>query len=175
MKAKQGNLEDKGIPVIRLCDEYFCGAKFARGVRAGYALCKHNTDFYEIALPALRENQNTTKLLGAIFMSKNVGVTIKLPFAQRQLLHKKAKKAGISLTKLLIKTTLNDQTINTKEQREALLAMIFELHKSGNNLNQIARNLNSSKLTNAPPPHNFEIRQAVAEMKEVVEAIKKLL
>jgi uncharacterized protein (DUF1778 family) len=108
-------------------------------------------------------------------MTKNVGVTIKLPLAQRQLLHKKANKAGISLTKFLIKTALNDQTTNTKEQREALLAMIFELHKAGNNLNQIAHRLNSSKFTNAPPPHNFESRQAVTEMKEVIEAIKKLL
>jgi DNA-binding NarL/FixJ family response regulator len=65
----------------------------------------------------------------------------------------RAKQSGVSLSRLLVESTLDDKAVNSeeKERTEKLIEQrdwaITQVVRVGNNLNQIARQLNSQRGT----------------------------
>jgi hypothetical protein len=108
-------------------------------------------------------------------MGNNVGISIRLPRPEREILHKKAQRSGISLTKFLISSALSERGAAHKEDREVIGKLLYEVRKAGNNLNQIAHEIHASKFTNARTPTETEIIETVSELKEAIKTIKKRL
>ncbi len=93
--------------------------------------------------------------------------------AERKAIRKRADAAELSLSRFLVARGLSEQPPPTKEDREALSKMLFELKKAGNNINQIAHAMHSSRLTDAPPPAKGEISEAILTIREATAAVKK--
>jgi hypothetical protein len=100
-------------------------------------------------------------------------ILVRATLAERKAIRKRADAAELSLSRFLVARGLSDQPPPTKEDKEALSRILFELKKAGNNLNQIAHAMHSSRLTGAPPPANGETSQALLTIREASTAVKK--
>jgi hypothetical protein len=93
--------------------------------------------------------------------------------AERRAIKKRADAAKLSLSRYLVAHGLSDQPPPTPEEKEANRQLLFELKKAGNNLNQIAHAMHSSRLTSTPPPSDYEISTALRTIKEATTAVIK--
>ena len=96
--------------------------------------------------------------------------------AERRQLHERARKAGESLSRYLVKSGLGDErSLPTKEEKEAFKDAIFQVRKIGVNLNQIAQSLHAARHGSGQKPPPEQIAAAIAEVEEVIKQLKKLL
>lgn len=96
--------------------------------------------------------------------------------AEREQLHDRARKAGESLSRYLVKTGLSDdRNFPTKEEKEAFKDAIFQVRKVGVNLNQIAQALHAARHGSGEQPPIKEIAATVAQAEEAIKQLKKLL
>jgi hypothetical protein len=78
---------------------------------------------------------------------------VRLTDCEYRQLTERAKKSGVSLSRLLVESTLADEAVTSeeKERTEKLIEQrdwaITQVVRVGNNLNQIARQLNSQRGT----------------------------
>jgi hypothetical protein len=100
-------------------------------------------------------------------------ILVRATAAERQAIRKRADTAELSLSRYLVKRALSDQPPPTPEEKDATRQLLYELKKAGNNLNQIAHSLHTSRLTGAPPPAGGEISETLLTIKEATAAIKR--
>src|SRR4030095_7767289 len=90
-------------------------------------------------------------------------------------LTERAKQSGVSVSRLLVETTLADKAFSS-EQREHIETLILqrdwainEVARVGNNLNQIARQLNSQRGTISTE----RIDEVLADTNEVLRDLRR--
>jgi hypothetical protein len=89
--------------------------------------------------------------------------------AERRAIHGRAAAAGRSLSRYLVAVGTRDQPPATEDERVELSKLLFEIHKAGVNLNQIAARLHqqTGMISTA------EIERAIAEIRAAARAVKE--
>ena len=87
---------------------------------------------------------------------RNTTLTIRLTDSEKSAIYKKSKKAKLTLTDYILKTSLQTEI------------KLIELKRIGNNLNQITRKINSGAFTSA----NFN--NLITQQRKIYDAIIKL-
>ena len=107
---------------------------------------------------------------------KNKAVTIRMTEAEKEIFDNQVKKSGLSQNEFFIKTATGKE-IKTSENADALKLIAFELGKTktelnqiGNNVNQIAKNLNSGIYIGAEK----ELKYATIELKKLNNIYEKI-
>ncbi len=106
------------------------------------------------------------------FVSK---ILLRVTPAEHSAMKKRAAEHELSLSRFAVESALRDHPPLTKLEREQNIQAVFELRKLGNNINQIARALNSARLSNTPMPTQKEISRAADSVKELLSEMKKKL
>lgn len=88
---------------------------------------------------------------------------------------KRAAASGRSISRYLVAVGTRDGQPATQEEREELGRILFELHKAGTNLNQIAHTLNAARLSGAAMPGAAEVTKAIADVRSTVAAARERL
>jgi hypothetical protein len=104
--------------------------------------------------------------------------TVRADEAEHQAIKKLSKKYGLSMSRLMIEATLNKSIQTTESVRaemEILKNGIFQLHKVGINLNQIAQSINAIRRGNKATKTEIKIESVVDEVKEAIREVKKQL
>lgn len=94
---------------------------------------------------------------------------VRLTADEHALLVARAKKARLSLSRFLVQAGLTGKA-PTHEDREQHERAIIEVKRLGNNLNQIARQLNAHRGT----IHLGRLEQVLVEAKTAVDAVRGL-
>ena len=94
---------------------------------------------------------------------RNKTLTIRLTDSEKSAIYKKSKKAKLTLTDYILKTSLQ-----TEIKVIDLQPLLIELKRIGNNLNQITRKINSGAFTSA----NFN--NLITQQRKIYDAIIKL-
>lgn len=94
---------------------------------------------------------------------RNTTLTIRLTNSEKSAICKKSKKAKLTLTDYILKTSLQ-----TEIKVVDLQSVLIELKKIGNNLNQITRKINSGAFASA----NFN--KLIMQQRKIYDAIIKL-
>ena len=94
---------------------------------------------------------------------RNTTLTIRLTDSEKSAIYKKSKKAKLTLTDYILKTSLQ-----TEIKVIDLQPLLIELKRIGNNLNQITRKINSGAFTSA----NFI--NLITQQRKIYDAIIKL-
>lgn len=76
-------------------------------------------------------------------MSRNVKLTARVSEEEAQKIKENAIKAGITVSEFLRSSALNIKI--KQKQCDELKMIVYEINKIGNNLNQIARKINSDR------------------------------
>jgi hypothetical protein len=84
-------------------------------------------------------------------------------------LTERAKKAGLSFSRFLVEAGLTSESPTSEDRRRRERA-ILELSRVGNNLNQIARQLNAQRGAIS----SGDIEETLREVKAAVKGIEKL-
>jgi hypothetical protein len=100
-------------------------------------------------------------------------ILVRATSAERKAIRKRADAAELSLSRFLIARGLSDQPPPTPEEKEANRQLLFELKKAGNNLNQVAHAMHTSRLTNTASPTETQISEALLSIREASTAVKK--
>lgn len=95
---------------------------------------------------------------------RNQTLSIRLTQAEKSTICKKSKKAKLTLTEYILKSSLQ-----TEIKVVDLQPLLVELKRIGNNLNQITRKINSSAFSF----YNFS--EMIAMQRKIYDAIIKLL
>ncbi len=106
------------------------------------------------------------------FISK---ILLRVTPAEHEAIKKRAADHELSLSRFAVESALRDHPPLTKLEREQRIQMIFDLRKLGNNLNQIARAVNSARLSKQPPPPQKEFLAAADSVKDLITEMKKKL
>jgi hypothetical protein len=106
------------------------------------------------------------------FISK---ILLRVTPAEHLALKKRAADYDLSLSRFAVQSALRDHPPPSRMEREQKIQMLFELRKLGNNINQIARAVNSARLSKQPPPPQKEILAAADSVKDLVSEMKKKL
>ena len=100
---------------------------------------------------------------------------VRLTNDEYRLLTERAKQSGVSVSRLLVERTLADNAFSS-EQREHIETLILqrdwainEVSRVGNNLNQIARQLNSQRGTISTE----SIQEVLADTNEVLRDLRR--
>ena len=91
-------------------------------------------------------------------------MSIRLTQSEKSAIYKKSKKAKLTLTEYILKSSLQTE-INVVD----LQPLLVELKRIGNNLNQITRKINSGAFSS----NNFS--EMIAMQRKIYNAIIKLL
>lgn len=91
-------------------------------------------------------------------------MSIRLTQSEKSAIYKKSKKAKLTLTEYILKSSLQTE-INVVD----LQPLLVELKRIGNNLNQITRKINSGAFCS----YNFE--EVIAMQRKIYDVIIKLL
>lgn len=94
---------------------------------------------------------------------RNQTLSIRLTDSEKSAIYKKSKKAKLTLTEYILKSSLQ-----TKIKVVDLQPLLVELKRIGNNLNQITRKINSGAFSS----YNFS--EMIAMQRKVYEAIVNL-
>lgn len=108
--------------------------------------------------------------------SKQERIGIYLSRDEKKAIKKNAEKYNLTVSKFLTFAGSRDElpiAETERKQKEKLeFDLLRELNKAGNNLNQIAKALNYSRLADTQPPTETEINEVLRLHKQ---ALKKLL
>lgn len=92
--------------------------------------------------------------------------------AERRLIRRRADAAELSLSRYLVAVGTSDKGPPTPEEREELRRLLFELHKAGVNLNQVAARLNQMMLGGGTIS-TADVDAALDECREAIRAVKE--
>jgi hypothetical protein len=106
------------------------------------------------------------------FISK---ILLRVTPQEHSAMKRKASQYELSLSRFAVESALRDHPPPSNLEREQNIQIIFELRKLGNNINQIARALNSSRLSNTPMPAQKEISAAAESVKDLLTEMKRRL
>lgn len=101
--------------------------------------------------------------------------TIRATDQEWKAIKRRAAKSGRSISRYLVAVGTRDGQPVTQEEREEIGRLLFELHKAGTNLNQIAHSLNAARLSGQPSPSEAEVARAIADVRATVTAARTRL
>jgi len=109
--------------------------------------------------------------------SEKVGapILVRATPAERRAIKRRASAAGRSLSRYLVAVGMRDGQPAGPEEREQLGRLLFELHKVGTNLNQLAHTMNAARLSGRDTTTEDEIASAVSEVRATVAAVRERL
>ena len=109
-------------------------------------------------------------------------IVIRVTDEEHREINRRAELARMSTSRYLTHCGLKEKAPKLREQarpsgkqRELLEKLIYEVHKAGSNINQVAYSLNSALLTGGARPESEEIRKAARSVVEVLEAAREAL
>jgi hypothetical protein len=88
-------------------------------------------------------------------------------------IHKKAEKAGLSVSRYFVKAALSDGKVMTAEEKEEIRQLRLELRKIGINLNQIAYAVNASRYGSGETPEESEMEEIQQSLKNLINKLLK--
>lgn len=88
-------------------------------------------------------------------------------------IHKKAEKAGLSVSRYFVKSALSDGKVLTAEEREEMRLLRLELRKIGINLNQIAYAINASRVGAGETPDITELDKTQELIRQTITTLLK--
>lgn len=91
---------------------------------------------------------------------------------ERVAIRRRADATGLSLSRYLVARGLNDDPPMTPAEREEAGRLLFELHKAGANLNQVARRINAVAISGGTINAD-EIANALATVRAAATAVKQ--
>jgi hypothetical protein len=106
---------------------------------------------------------------------KNSPILVRATQEERAKIKIKAAEKELSLSRFAVEKCLSDEPFRSRTEKELLRQILFELRKSGNNLNQIAHSFNLARLKNSSPPTEAEIKNATKSIRNLIEAVKTKL
>jgi predicted HicB family RNase H-like nuclease len=177
-------------------EQYFFGAKVARVEGRIRIALSRNTKSFAFFLPAFSgkiKNENQSQFLHKEFSKMTDSTEEQSPKKERtkrkfiskillrvtpqehSAMKKKAAEHELSLSRFTVESALRDHPPPSRLEREQKIQMLFELRKLGNNINQIARAVNSARLSKQLPPPQKEILAAANSIKDLLAEMKKRL
>jgi hypothetical protein len=99
----------------------------------------------------------------------------RLSLTAHALIHRRAREAGVSSREWLERAILTNRTsIITRKQNHADLGpLLFQVNRAGNNLNQVAHQLNSAALRQ--PIDGAQVKRAIELLVEIETALTEAL
>jgi hypothetical protein len=103
-------------------------------------------------------------------------IGIYLTADEKKAVKKNAKKYGLTVSKFLtfVGSSDNNEPPTTAEERKIIFDLNYQIEKAGNNLNQVARALNTSRIADTPPPTQQQIDEAVKLLTTVLKKLDSL-
>lgn len=98
--------------------------------------------------------------------NRTIILRARLSKSEKELIDKRAKALGISLSAFLRKSLLGEQIVSKTD-----VQTVFELKKIGVNINQLARHLNTlpvEEIRNSL----FSINNYIRELKQITDSLK---
>lgn len=109
-------------------------------------------------------------------------VTVRVSTGEHGEIHRVAGLARLSASRLLVRSLLDrrlpemsDTPPPTKEERAELEFLLYELHKIGVNLNQLAHRNNRARLIRRFPPPRRQIDSATTALEGLMRLIRNRL
>ena len=121
------------------------------------------------------ENESEEKLTAKNRKKYFRRIAVRMTEREHAGLTDRAKKAGLSLSRYLIKAGLSDGQVLTADEREEIRQLRHEVRRAGINLNQIARSLNAWENGQSQPPPMSEIEETTRETGKVLKSLLRLI
>jgi hypothetical protein len=103
--------------------------------------------------------------------SKLKRIGIYLSEEEKTAIEKNAEKYNLTVSKFLTFAGSRDELPPTAEERKIIFSLNYQIEKAGNNLNQVAKALNVSRVADTQPPTQQQIDEAI---RALTAALKKL-
>lgn len=99
--------------------------------------------------------------------NRTIILRARLSKSEKELIDKRAKALGISLSTFLRKSLLGEQIVSKTD-----VQTVFELKKIGVNINQLARHLNTLPVEEEIRNSLFSINNYIRELKQITDSLK---
>ena len=99
--------------------------------------------------------------------NRTIILRARLSKSEKELIDKRAKALGISLSAFLRKSLLGEQIVSKTD-----VQTVFELKKIGVNINQLARHLNTIPVEEEIRNSLFSINNYIRELKQITDSLK---
>lgn len=99
--------------------------------------------------------------------NRTIILRARLSKSEKELIDKRAKALGISLSSFLRKSLLGEQIVSKTD-----VQTVFELKKIGVNINQLARHLNTLPVEEEIRNSLFSINNYIRELKQITDSLK---
>lgn len=99
--------------------------------------------------------------------NRTIILRARLSKSEKELIDKRAKTLGISLSAFLRKSLLGEQIVSKTD-----VQTVFELKKIGVNINQLARHLNTLPVEEEIRNSLFSINNYIRELKQITDSLK---
>jgi hypothetical protein len=106
--------------------------------------------------------------------SKLKRIGIYLSEKDKTAIEKNAEKYNLTVSKFLTLAGSRDELPATAEEKKILFELNYQIEKAGNNLNQVARALNFSRIADTRPPTQQQIDDAVSELTAALKNLNSL-
>jgi hypothetical protein len=108
--------------------------------------------------------------------SKLERIGIYLSRDEKKAIKKNAKKYGLTVSKFLTFAGSRDRNEppTTAEERKIIFDLNYQIEKAGNNLNQVAKAVNVSRIADTQPPTQQRIEEAVTALTAVLKKLDSL-
>jgi hypothetical protein len=95
---------------------------------------------------------------------------------EKKAIEKNAEKYGLTVSKFLtfVGSSDNNEPPPTADERKIIFDLYYQIEKAGNNLNQVAKALNVSRIANTQPPTQQRIEEAVTALTAVLKKLDSL-
>ncbi len=103
---------------------------------------------------------------------KRVGIY--LTEKEKTAIEKNAEKYNLSVSKFLTFAGSRDELPASPEEKKLLFDLNYQIEKAGNNLNQVARALNFSRIADTRPPTQQQIDDAVSQLTAALKNLNSL-
>ena len=99
--------------------------------------------------------------------NRTIILRARLSKSEKELIDRRAKGLGISLSAFLRKSLLGEQIVSKTD-----VQTVFELKKIGVNINQLARHLNTLPVEEEIRNSLFSINNYIRELKQITDSLK---
>jgi hypothetical protein len=108
--------------------------------------------------------------------SKKDRIAVYVTTDEKTAIKKNAKKYGLTVSKFLTFVGNNDRNEppTTAEERKIIFDLHYQIEKAGNNLNQVAKAMNYSRIADTQPPTKTEISEAITALTAVLKKLDSL-
>jgi hypothetical protein len=101
--------------------------------------------------------------------------TVRCTPDEHRELAERAAAHELSLSRYCVWAGKREAPPPSAEETQRLRRLLYDLHKLGNNVNQLAHTLHASRKGNAPPPSTADIAAAAASLAELIADVRAQL